>query len=197
MDGWLVLVIGGACVAYLAYLAIPKASQREQANALQHRQLHPAESARDDFEDDLDDFEPSWETIKFRPKKEDRPEGYVGLTGYFDITLAGTNSRDSEARAFIDRAKSGDVTLTAIREPENPHDRNAIRIMGSDGRRSYWLGYIPARLASSIAEDVDPRVPIGAELRAAGIKVGGDAACFISVNLIQPCAKDRRKFLER
>jgi helicase len=51
--------------------------------------------------------------------------------------------------------------LLLQREPDNPSDRHAVRVLGADGAQ---LGYVPARFAPWIARMLDQGVPIRTEV---------------------------------
>lgn len=62
-----------------------------------------------------------------------------------------------DARALWDEMKVGD-TLTLVREPDNPHDANAVRVEW----RGHKLGYVPRRENADVARQIDR----GANVRA-------------------------------
>jgi hypothetical protein len=62
--------------------------------------------------------------------------------------LAGFQYYDGKAR--WDEMKPGDV-LTLVREPDNPHDANAVRVEWNGSR----LGYIPRRENADVARQMD------------------------------------------
>ncbi|MBX9810990.1 MAG: HIRAN domain-containing protein, partial [Burkholderiales bacterium] len=51
-----------------------------------------------------------------------------------------------DAKALWDEMKVGD-TLTLVREPDNPHDANAVRVEW----RGHKLGYVPRRENADVA----------------------------------------------
>ena len=67
-----------------------------------------------------------------------------------DTRLVGANFRPSDARALIPNLQIGD-TVTLVREPENPHDSNAVAIMIDDT----LVGYIPRVDNALIAQFMD------------------------------------------
>lgn len=78
--------------------------------------------------------------------------------GIFEQRVVGLNYHDDECAAVlraVDDINSGREEMSAdlIREPSNPHDRNAIRvdILGNT------VGYIPRDAAASMAQRLDAR----------------------------------------
>jgi len=55
--------------------------------------------------------------------------------------------------------------LVLLREPSNPHDRNAVAVHAQDGQK---LGYVPRQDAPSVAKELDLELPIRATVRTAG-----------------------------
>lgn len=77
-----------------------------------------------------------------------------GFRIYFDrVSVMGITMRKADAAAFC---KAQDRELALEREPGNPHDANAIKLIGSwkgwFGRKSRHLGYVPADMAAKLAE---------------------------------------------
>jgi hypothetical protein len=66
-----------------------------------------------------------------------------------------------EGQAVWDEMKSGD-RLTLAREPENPHDRNAIRLEWQ-GR---MLGYVPRKDNADLARQMDHGAAVEARITA-------------------------------
>ena len=58
--------------------------------------------------------------------------------------------RHYEAASLFDEIKPGDA-LTLVREPANPHDRNAIRVEW----RGFMLGYVPRTQNEIVARQMD------------------------------------------
>jgi len=58
-----------------------------------------------------------------------------------------------------DDMKIGDV-LTLVREPENVHDANAVRVEWN----SHRLGYVPRRENSDVARQMDRGAPVKARI---------------------------------
>jgi len=55
-----------------------------------------------------------------------------------------------DAGALWDEMKVGDA-LELVREPDNPHDANAVRVEW----RGYRLGYVPRRENADVARQID------------------------------------------
>jgi hypothetical protein len=58
--------------------------------------------------------------------------------------------RYHEAKAVWDQMKAGDA-LTLVREPQNPHDSNAVRVEWN----GHQLGYIPRTENAAVARQMD------------------------------------------
>jgi hypothetical protein len=64
-----------------------------------------------------------------------------------------------DGKSLWDEMKSGD-TLTLVRERDNPHDANAVRVEWNGNR----LGYIPRRENSDVARQMDRGAPVRARI---------------------------------
>ena len=64
-------------------------------------------------------------------------------------------------KALWDGIRVGD-RLTLVREPDNPHDPNAVRV----DWRGRSLGYVPRRENSALAWAMDRGEPVGARISA-------------------------------
>jgi len=64
-----------------------------------------------------------------------------------NLPVAGMQHRKAEAIRF---AQSSNQELTMEREPNNPHDPNAIRLIGLSGADKYFIGYLPRELSEQI-----------------------------------------------
>ena len=71
--------------------------------------------------------------------------------------LAGFQFYDGKAR--WDDMKLGDA-LTLVRETDNPHDANAVRVEWNGSR----LGYIPRRENADVARQMDRGAPVKARI---------------------------------
>ncbi len=77
----------------------------------------------------------------------EKPEGYI----YYEsgLSVAGITRRQSECKRCLKQAGER-AYLYLEAEPNNAHDRNAIRIMGKGG---FHLGYVDKETAAEIAQD--------------------------------------------
>jgi hypothetical protein len=67
--------------------------------------------------------------------------------------------RHYEAPNLWGEVQPGDV-LTLVREPDNPHDRNAVRVEW----RSFKLGYVPRAQNEAVARQLDRGTPLAARV---------------------------------
>ena len=66
------------------------------------------------------------------------------------VNLAGVTYRDAQEN--IKRFGCADIgSFALVREPENPHDPNAIRVEVA----GFFLGYIPSKIARTLAPLMD------------------------------------------
>lgn len=70
-----------------------------------------------------------------------------------EAAVRGTQFRPIEAKAFVNTCEDG-VVLTLQREPENPHDANAIKVLSPDPEAIH-IGYIAKEIAAEIAPLMD------------------------------------------
>lgn len=68
------------------------------------------------------------------------------------------------AREAIKELRKGEE-LSLRREPENPHDRNAVAVYDVCGQH---LGYVPRQDAPAVAKVMDLRLPYVAKCRSRG-----------------------------
>ena len=91
----------------------------------------------------------------------DAPEGIAHRKYCRNHTnVAGIQFHRAEALRYIDGAASADINggphgLILRREPDNPHDSNAIRVLGWWGTEQVVLGYVPREIALAYARIVD------------------------------------------
>lgn len=147
------------------------------------------------------EFASEWDVANIAQTEIERPDGMVALTGASNIRVAGLNHREAEVTNFIRvtraayRGGRGWGTLTLVREPENPHDANAVKILAAapGSRQTQVIGYLPADIAYRLATDFDPAMPIAAVLRAVGNRRGGDGP-LIKLDVLIPRKADRKRF---
>lgn len=78
------------------------------------------------------------------------PRGYTTKPVHtFDTTIAGVGHGDRAK--LVKKLETGDP-LMLVREPDNPHDENAIQVLNNAGR---LLGYIPAHIAEDLASELN------------------------------------------
>ena len=87
-------------------------------------------------------------------KKSFRPKVAEGLQVFeAGLTVAGTRHRKALAQRFVRRSEQ---ELTFDREPGNPADPNAIRVLGvsaaMSGVKEHFVGYVPRAVAKRIVE---------------------------------------------
>lgn len=73
------------------------------------------------------------------------PKGYQIYAARFPI--AGMHLRKNEVAAFV---QGNNQSLELLREPDNAHDANAIKLIGVMDTIKVTLGYLPKELASQI-----------------------------------------------
>lgn len=64
-----------------------------------------------------------------------------------NMTVAGISFRKNDALRFM---KTTDQTLELERELNNPHDKNAIKVIGVTPSNKYFLGYVPKEVSEQI-----------------------------------------------
>jgi hypothetical protein len=64
-----------------------------------------------------------------------------------------------DGKVLWDEMKAGDV-LTLVREHDNPHDANAVRVEWKGSR----LGYVPRRENAGVARQMDRGAPVKARI---------------------------------
>lgn len=68
---------------------------------------------------------------------------------YVSSEVAGLYFRKTDARSF---ANSDNQSLAFEQDPNNPHDKNAIKIIGITPSSRYFIGYIPKDISKQIIE---------------------------------------------
>lgn len=77
--------------------------------------------------------------------------------------IVGSGYRAGAREAIADLQKGEALTLR--REPENPHDRNAVAVYDACGQH---LGYVPRQDAGAVAKVIDRGLQFTAKCRARG-----------------------------
>ena len=68
------------------------------------------------------------------------------------VKVAGTAYRLRDVLDFLEAASDGrDVELDLEPEPDNPHDANAVRVIGQGVGHPRHIGYLPAVLTDLLA----------------------------------------------
>ena len=89
------------------------------------------------------------------------------MNTYSDVPLRGTFFRTPTDRAFAEAMSEG-LELSLLREPENEHDSNAIKVLFTDPENETFtihLGYVAREIAAWIAPELD---------------AGNDYTCFLT-----------------
>ena len=79
------------------------------------------------------------------------------MSNYSNIPMRGSFFRTPTDRAFVDAMSEGQA-LTLVREPENEHDGNAIKVTYTDPEDASFtvhLGYVARETAAWIAPELD------------------------------------------
>lgn len=155
----------------------------------------PKRAARSRPTPDEDEFTPVWTTRDYDTSAKNRATGFVLLQGHGNINVKGANAgQEASAKFIMDAPRSG-ALIELRREPENPHDANAVAVFGAIGPEadSVPLGYLPAETAQELAKDFSAEMPLMGELRKAGVHNTEDAV-FININVLGPNAAGRKKF---
>ncbi len=126
-----------------------------------------------------------------------RPTGWVILPrapeGKLVTISTDQDQKDTRELLIAAARQKKPYILTAEREPENPHDENAVAIYlgshGSDERSK--AGYIDKDIASILAGRFDPEMPISAYLHA--MRTNGEQY-YLNVRLLVPPKKERAEY---
>lgn len=124
--------------------------------------------------------------IHASPKPLDhRVEKWVGwnVCGYTRVVGVTAYRRDAEHTARKSRL---DKPLKLVREPDNPHDKNAIMVL--DGRS--LVGYIDRHVAKALNDKFSIEMPIRAIFKDG--YVGETGAISIDILPQMPSAKERK-----
>lgn len=174
--GWLILMAIGAAIAGGDFKVSVYSSHSKAGYGEQYR---------------LEKDNPS--VIRVRERPPLGPEGKKFVSYLPDVQVSGTSRRKKEVEEFI-FGKKRQVRLE--REPDNPHDHNAIQVYGSwmtpDGEREEeFLGYIEKDIAADIAKSA-PNYPIEAVIDRMFFKHGKYSA-GLRLNLFWPGAQWRKQ----
>lgn len=96
-------------------------------------------------------------------------------------------TRDNRQQLLEELSEMDDIHL--VREPNNPHDENAIAVLNPDGEK---LGYVRSGLAKELVAYMElypDSVLIGEILEITGDEVGKNYGCNIEISIIRSCDK--------
>lgn len=116
---------------------------------------------------------------------KDDVEKWVGwnICGYTRVVGVTAYRENSEHTAMYSGV---DNQLDLVREPDNPHDKNAIMVLDSHNQ----LGYIDRHLAKALNKKYSTEMPIRALFKNG--YVGETGAISIDILPQMPCAKERK-----
>lgn len=119
------------------------------------------------------------------------PKGFQIFAG--NLPVAGMQYRKDEAIQF---AQSSNQELTIEREPNNPHDPNAIRLIGLSDTNKYFIGYLPKELSEQI---VGTGLFDSLKARLTRIYIGTDDYLDFHYQIIGPKTEKKRfdEFLDK
>jgi hypothetical protein len=104
---------------------------------------------------------------------------------YSTIThIAGTRHKSSDGRArryYVKRLKPGEK-LILEREPDNPKDRNAVKILNKERK---LLGYVPRTAAREIAGYIDKGEKAAAVVKEVDYQPGVACKCDIKAAIFR------------
>lgn len=128
------------------------------------------------------------EWTDWRPTRRERSADWAI---HATMHVRGTRYRSANARNFVRHAKSrikaGDIVEVHVeREPENPVDKNALRVMGRVGSTWLHIGYLPAESAAAIALGFPADMPLRASLSRVSERRGRFA---IFVDVLRPAKR--------
>ena len=96
----------------------------------------------------------------------------------FKLRVAGVSHRQTEVR----QVEAGN-TVTLEQEPNNPYDRNAIKVIAG----SHWIGYVSRQDAKLINQAIKSGCTITGEVEGSGKPNGSDAiGVLISIDVKYP-----------
>ncbi len=75
---------------------------------------------------------------------------------FIACAIVGWRHREIESQVRVQKLTRG-TPLVLLPEPENPHDKNAVKVMSPEG---LFLGYIPRQYSEEVAEAVRSEIPL-------------------------------------
>jgi len=121
-----------AVIAYLVYLASSSSGKSSSSNKSSYSEQTEYRSGS------------SKKAQSFLPPI---PKGHQIYAS--NMLVAGISFRKADALRFI---RDSDQTLELERELNNPHDKNAIKVIGITPSSRYFLGYVPKEVSEQIIE---------------------------------------------
>ena len=104
------------------------------------------------------------------------------MAGFF-TKIAGVSHENSDGtsrQSVIKRCRPGDV-LRLVREPNNPHDANAVKVLRRNGEQ---LGYLPRHVVmTGLARDIDRGTHFRVEVK--DITGGGRQTLGVNIRIIE------------
>lgn len=76
------------------------------------------------------------------------------------VGVSHKNTDGTRRQKLVSQCEAGEM-LKLVREPDNPHDPNAIAVYSASGQ----LGYLSAEVAEELAEQMDAGAELGAEVQ--------------------------------
>lgn len=190
---WFVYVI--IAVILLIWISIMVEEDHEEKPTVRQK-IRPS----DHFDDELydEDYNP-WDVHDF---DENRPSGEWVLIPVTSArsNISGTSHRHYAASSFLSGAIDRDISglpfgVSLVREPNNVHHKNAIKVIGHFTSRNpgvgMHIGYVKRDVADCLAENYSVGMPIAGELKKAGTS---DGAIFFGIHVLVPPAKARKPY---
>lgn len=100
----------------------------------------------------------------------------------FTTKLVGINFRPEEVKELVKALEPGDV-LALEREPDNPYDPNAIRVLDADEN---FLGFVAAKNALHVASEIAPYMDNGHNTRVTVIEGGTSYSPALRIEVDEP-----------
>jgi hypothetical protein len=132
----------------------------------------------------------------FDASRSERPSGHRWRIWRDGIGLAGVVFREPVVARFLievqalERHGEGRYGLLLRREPNNPHDRNALAVLGWAYSPEHCgeLGYIPKEVSADIATTLPPDIPLAATL--SRVFVPEPRVLWVGVRVLIPAKRD-------
>jgi len=114
-------------------------------------------------------YEKSWPSdgAQYFRVFQNRPGDWRNL---FETSVAGTKHRERAVKKFL---RQDELWVDLVRDPDNEHDPNAIKVYGKVGSDRIHIGFVPAEHASRIVDDIPDAIPLIASV------------CFVSGTKIE------------